>query len=88
MSYSTYNGDIDISFPSTLKASLKMKTQQGDIYSGFDVDFKTTGPVKEKDDNSGVYKVKIDEWKRGDINGGGPEIMLRNYNGNIYVRKK
>lgn len=88
MSYSTYNGDIDITFPSTLKATLKMKTEQGDIYSGFDVDFKSSGPVQKKDTRSGVYKVVIDEWKRGDINGGGPEITMKNYNGDIYVRKK
>lgn len=88
MSYSTYNGDIDITFPATLKATMKMKTEQGDIYSGFDVDFKSSGPVQKKDTKSGVYKVVIDEWKRGDINGGGPEITLKNYNGDIYVRKK
>jgi len=88
MSYSTYNGDIDITFPSTMKASMKMKTEQGDIYSGFEVDFKSSGPVQKKDTRSGVYQVVIDEWKRGDIKGGGPEITLKNYNGDIYVRKK
>ena len=88
MSYTTYNGDVDITFPATMKASLKMKTEQGDIYSDFDVTFKNTGPVQKKDTKGGVYKVVIDEWKRGDINGGGPEITLRNYNGDIFVRRK
>jgi DUF4097 and DUF4098 domain-containing protein YvlB len=88
MSYSTYNGDIDITFPATLKASMRMKTEQGDIYSGFDVDFKSSGPIQKKDAKPGVYKVVIDEWKRGDINGGGPEITMKNYNGDIYLRKK
>jgi hypothetical protein len=88
MSYSTYNGDIDLTFPGTLKATMKMKTEQGDIYSGFDVAFQTSGPVQKKDTKSGVYKVVIDEWKRGDINGGGPEITMKNYNGDIYLRKK
>jgi hypothetical protein len=88
MSYSTYNGDIDITFPAGLKASMRMKTEQGDIYSGFDVDFKSSGPIQKKDTKSGVYKVVIDEWKRGDINGGGAEIAMKNYNGDIYLRKK
>lgn len=88
MSYSTYNGDIDITFPATLKATMRMKTERGDIYSGFDVDFKSSGPVQQKDTKSGVYKVVIDEWKRGDVNGGGPEITMKNYNGDIYIRKK
>lgn len=88
MSYTTYNGDVDITFPATLKATLKMKTEHGDIYSDFDVNFKNSGPVEKKDTKAGVYKVVIDEWKRGDINGGGPEITLRNYNGDIFVRRK
>jgi DUF4097 and DUF4098 domain-containing protein YvlB len=88
MSFTTYNGDVDITFPSTMKASLKMKTEHGDIYSDFDVTFKNTGPVQKTENKAGVYKVVIDEWKRGDINGGGPEVTLRNYNGDIFVRKK
>ena len=88
MSYSTYNGNIDLTFPATLKATFKMKTEQGDIYSNFEVDFKSTGPVQKSDTKSGVYKVIVDEWKRGDVNGGGPEITMKNYNGDIYVRRK
>jgi len=88
MSYTTYNGDVDITFPATMKGTLKMKTERGDIYSDFDVAFKNTGPVQKKDTKGGVYKVVVDEWKRGDINGGGPEITLRNYNGDIFVRRK
>ena len=88
MAFSTYNGDIDLTFPSTLKASLKMKTEQGEIYTGFDVKLSNSGPVQQKDTRPGVYRVKIDDWKKGDINGGGAEIALKNYNGDIYIRKK
>lgn len=88
MSYSTYNGDIDITFPATLKASFKMKTEQGEIYTGFDMDITSSGPVQKKDTKSGTYRVVIDDWKKGDVNGGGPEITMKNYNGDIYIRKK
>lgn len=88
MSFTTFNGDVDVTFPAAFKATLKMKTERGDIYSDFDVNFKNSGPVQKKDTKAGVYKVVIDEWKRGDINGGGPEITLRNYNGDIFVRRK
>lgn len=88
MSYSTYNGDIDITFPPTLKASLKMKTEQGEIFSDFDVNLVKSGPIQKKDTKSGTYKVVIDEWVKGDINGGGPEFMMKNYNGDILIRKK
>ena len=88
MSYSTYNGDIDITFPAALKATFKMKTEQGEILSGFDMKMIETGPVQKKDTKSGTYKVVIDEWVKGEVNGGGPEISMRNYNGDVIIRKK
>lgn len=88
MAFSTYNGDLDISFPPTVKGTMKFKTDQGDIYTGFDVDIKSSGPVKKEDSKSGVYKVVINEWKRADVNGGGAEITFKTYNGDIYLRKK
>ena len=88
MSYSTYNGDIDITFPASLKASFKMKTEQGEILSGFDMKIVESGPVQKKDTKSGTYKVVIDEWVKGEVNGGGPEISMRNYNGDVIIRKK
>ena len=88
MSYTTYNGDIDLTFPSTFKATLKMKTEQGEIFTGFDVSITSSGPVQKKDTKAGVYKVVIDDWKRGEVNGGGAEITMKNYNGDILIRKK
>lgn len=88
MSYSTYNGDIDITFPATLKGTFKMKTEQGEILSSFDMKMIKSGPVQKKDVNSGTYKVVVDEWIKGEVNGGGPEFTMKNYNGDIIVRKK
>jgi DUF4097 and DUF4098 domain-containing protein YvlB len=88
MSFVTYNGDIDVTFPAALKASLKMKTQQGEILTGFDVKLSATTPVIKDTKAGGTYKVTLDEWVRGDVNGGGPEFIMRNYNGDILVRKK
>lgn len=88
MSYSTYNGDIDITFPATLKGTFKMKTEQGEILSSFDMKMIKSGPVQKKDMNSGTYKVVVDEWVKGEVNGGGPEFTMKNYNGDIIVRKK
>ncbi len=87
MSYSNYNGDVDLTFPAATKATFKMKTESGDIFTGFDMNITSSGPVKQQD-KSGSFKLKIDEWKRGDINGGGPEVTMKSYNGDLYIRKK
>lgn len=88
MSFSTYNGDIDLTFPAALKATLKMKTEQGEILSGFDMNLVKTGPVQKKDTKSGTYKVVIDDWVKGEVNGGGPEFVMKNYNGDVIIRKR
>lgn len=88
MAFSTYNGHVDLTLPDNFKASLKMKTKQGEVYSAFDFILKKTDPVRKTDSKSGTYKVYLDDWVRGDVNGGGPEFMIKNYNGNIYLRKK
>jgi DUF4097 and DUF4098 domain-containing protein YvlB len=88
MSYHTYNGDVDVSFPSTVKGSFKMKTEQGDIYTDFDMKIVSSGPKKTEDSKSGTYRIVIDDWKKGDINGGGAEITMKTNNGDVYIRKK
>lgn len=88
MSYSTYNGDIDITFPATVKATLKMKTQQGEILSGFDMNVLKNEPIQKKDSGNGGFKIVLDEWVKAEIGGGGPEVSMRNYNGDIKIRKK
>jgi hypothetical protein len=88
MSYVTYNGNVDLTLPGATKASFKMKTEQGDIYTGFDMKVSSSGLIQNKDGRSGTYKVSIDEWKRGEINSGGPEFTMKTNNGDIFIRKK
>ena len=88
LSYANYNGDIDITFPATLKATLKLKTNQGEIYTGFDGSVVRSNPVQKSDSKSGAFKVVIDDWIKSEVNGGGPEITMKSYNGDIYVRKR
>lgn len=88
LSYANYNGDIDLTFPAGLKASFKMKTKQGEIFSGFDAQVQKSSPITKTEAKTGVYKVQIDDWVKVDVNGGGPEISVQTYNGDIYLRKK
>jgi DUF4097 and DUF4098 domain-containing protein YvlB len=88
MSYHTYNGDINVTFPAAIKASLKMKTEEGDIYTDFDMKIASTGPKKTEDNKSGTFRIVIDDWKKGDVNGGGAEITMKTNNGDVYIRKK
>ncbi len=88
MAFTTYNGDVDITFPGTLKADLKMRSDRGEILTGFDVDLQKKQPKKEGNRESGVYRVSIEAWVTGKVNGGGPEMLFKSYNGDILIRKK
>ncbi len=90
MSFSTLNGSIDVTLPPDTKANLKMKADNGDIYTDFDLQLNPTGPpvVQDGRDQGGKYRVRIDRSMRGAINGGGPEMTFTTLNGRIYIRKK
>jgi len=82
MSFATLNGDVDVTLPANTKASLKMKSERGEIFSDFNIEMKNRKPsVKKSHDR---FKVEIETWVEGDINGGGPEYLFKNMNGNIY----
>lgn len=90
MAFSSLNGDIDVTFPADLKANVNMRTDNGEVYSDFDVQLSANAPQPVVEDNrsqGGKYRVKVDKTVRGKINGGGPEIQFKDFNGNIYIRK-
>lgn len=87
MAFSTLNGNVDVTLPPTAKFNAKLKSDRGEIYTDFDVDVDRTVPAAEKTAKDGMYKVSVDDWVKGKVNGGGGEIMMKNMNGNIYVRK-
>jgi DUF4097 and DUF4098 domain-containing protein YvlB len=90
MAFSSLNGDIDVTFPPDLKANVSLRTDNGEVYSDFDVKVQPTAPQQTVEDNrgkGGKYKVQIDKNVRGTINGGGQEIQFKNFNGNIYIRR-
>ncbi len=89
LSFSNMNGDIDITLPADIKASLKMKSQMGNIYSDFDVSLKAVSRIGETvKGEQGQSGISFAQGIFGTINGGGPEITLTTFHGDIFIRKK
>jgi DUF4097 and DUF4098 domain-containing protein YvlB len=87
MAFSTINGHIDVTLPPNIKATLKMKTDAGEIYSDFDLETKEE---LEKSDKSNKYSPATTSWSNwttANINGGGPELVFKSLHGNIHIRK-
>lgn len=87
MAFTSLNGNVDVTFPAGLKANVKLKTDHGNIYTDFDAVNDAHKPDVTRTAKDGMYSLKIDDWIYGKIDGGGPEMLMKTMNGNIYLRK-
>jgi hypothetical protein len=88
--FSTLNGTIDVTLPADTKANMKMTTNNGSIYSDFDVNV-SAGRASTQPNNTpdGRYRVRFDHTVQAAINGGGgADLTFRSNNGSILIRKK
>jgi hypothetical protein len=88
ISFSSLNGDIDVTFPADVKANLKLKVDRGEIWSDFDVAITGRQTGLHQLPVNGVYRVGIDRNIYGTINGGGVEVGFHSVNGKILIHKK
>jgi DUF4097 and DUF4098 domain-containing protein YvlB len=90
MSFCTMNGNVEVTLPADLKANVKMRSDNGEIWTDFDVKITPSSRTTVEDNRStgGKYRVKVDKTIEGTINGGGPEIQFRTFNGRIVIGKK
>ena len=90
MSFSTMNGDIDVTFPANLKADIKIKSDNGDVYSDFEIQ-KVDKPKNVVEENNreddGKYRIRMEKAFYGTINGGGPEFQFTSFQGDILIRR-
>jgi DUF4097 and DUF4098 domain-containing protein YvlB len=91
MSFTSFNGTVDVTLPGDVKANVMMKTNNGEIWSDFDIKLSATGKppvIEDSRSKNGKYKVHLDRAMYGTINGGGPEMQFVTYNGSILIHKK
>jgi DUF4097 and DUF4098 domain-containing protein YvlB len=89
MAFTTLNGDVDVTFPASTKANLKLRSDQGEILTDFELKVLPDSSVPKIEDtrqNGGRYRIEVNRMLSATINGGGPEFEMRSFTGNIYVR--
>jgi DUF4097 and DUF4098 domain-containing protein YvlB len=97
MSFTSFNGNVDVTLPASAKANLKLRSDRGDVYTDFEVQTTQAPPRTQQGDSSrdrgrndsrgnARYRLEMDRSIYGTINGGGPDFELRTFNGNIYLR--
>lgn len=102
MSFTSFNGNVDVTLPASAKANLKLRSDRGDVYTDFDVKTLPPPPAqpgargddsrnrrRDPDDDAkdkGKYRIEVDRSIYGSINGGGADFELRTFNGDIFLR--
>ena len=86
MAFSTLNGKIDVTFPSDVRADLHLDTQRGSIFSDFELALDPSPTTVREDVTGGGTRITVERTVRGTLNGGGPEMRFKSYNGSIYIR--
>ena len=88
MSFSTFNGDVEVILPAAVQASLFMQSGQGDVYTDFDLQLQPTqAKVTREQEGGGSYRVRMEKAVEGSIGGGGPELRFKTFHGDIILRK-
>jgi DUF4097 and DUF4098 domain-containing protein YvlB len=87
MAFSSLAGKIDVTLPADTRANIKARSDNGQIFTDFDLAVDKTEPKIDKKTENHLYRITIEDWVLGKINGGGPEMMMKTMQGNIYIRK-
>lgn len=87
LAFASVYGKIDVAFPPDADLTVKMKTDQGSIFSDFDIAVDQRKSVSEPGEKPGGRRVSLEEWTSGKINKGGTDVLLKSFEGNIYIRK-
>jgi hypothetical protein len=91
MAFTSLNGTVDVTLPASVKANLKLRSDQGEVYTDFDVQLRPDSDPDDPNPNPSSRRsgrrIEVDKSVFGSVNGGGPEFEMRTFNGNVYVRK-
>ena len=89
MAFTSLNGVVDVTLPSAIKANVKLRTDNGSAYTDFELKMLPQANAIEDTHtkSGGRYRINVNKMIYGSVNGGGPDIEMRTFNGNIYLRK-
>jgi hypothetical protein len=90
LSFSSNNGDVDVTLPADFKGNVKLRSLHGSVWSDFDVKLTAGQPVTTPQGGADgkPFRVQFDRTIFGTINGGGTEASFNTLNGKILIRKK
>ncbi len=89
MAFTSLNGVVDVTLPPAIKANVKLRTDNGSAFTDFELQMlpQSGAAIEETHKSGGRYRINVNKMIYGSVNGGGPDIEMRTFNGSIYLRK-
>jgi len=84
--FTSFEGDIELVFPEDESASLKIRSPKGEIMSQVNLDITERKALLRSD--RAIKRYTLENWTRGTLEGGGTEIIISTYSGNIILKYK
>ena len=85
-SLTSHKGNVDVTLAKNIAANVNVQSYQGEIFSGLDKDFVVVDEIKKKGKGK-KQKIVLGGTMQAKVNGGGQELSLISYSGNLYIRK-
>jgi hypothetical protein len=87
LAFTSVHGKVDVTFPSGVDLTVRMKSDEGTVYSDFDIILEKRKSLSSPAGKTGGTKVALEEWTTGRIGRGGTDVLMKSFDGNVYIRK-
>lgn len=87
MAFSSVNGDVDITLPQNYQANARIDSGRGATYTDFEFEVEANPPTIETQQSGQGTRIEVKREIRGLLNGGGPLLQIKTFNGDVYLRQ-
>jgi hypothetical protein len=87
LALTSVHGKIDVAFPPDVDLTVRVKSDEAMVYSDFDIAVEKRKSRTDQAGKAGGTRIALEEWTTGRIGRGGTDVLLKSFDGNIYIRK-
>jgi len=87
LAFTSFHGKIDVAFPPDVDLTVRVKSDEGMVYSDFDIAVEKRKSRSDPAGKTGGTRIALEEWTTVRIGRGGTDVLLKSFDGNIYIRK-
>lgn len=86
MSFASFNGTVDVTFPKNLNADLRIESGQGDVFTDFDFELRPQAPSAERRREGGRFHLELNQAVHARVGKGGAGMHFKTWNGDVFIR--